>query len=316
MKIDKRTSLILALFLLMLSFNATVQAQRDYIPSYRVAHDLPYDSRFPRQVVDVFLPDNDSRLTIEGYPILFMIHGGGYVAGSKDIMTPTADYFAAEGYAAVTPNYRLGVHPIPIEDLACALAWTISNADLYNFDLSRLVLLGESAGGNAAALISAHDDLARFTTHCPSHLPDKVTFAAVVPYYMYADMSTCGGACFLLKQATSLYLGEPVMSFTSDEMRNIWGDASPLVWIDGSEPPTLVIHGQQDNIVPITETEHYVEVLSAAGIAVETLYIPNAMHGFVERLTNEPAQIANLAVLQFLNRVLNTDQTSLVVHTP
>lgn len=304
---NKRTSLILFFCLLVLSISATTHAQRDYISSHRVAQDLPYDSRFPRQVVDVFLPDNDSRLTNNGYPVLFMIHGGGYVAGSKDIMTPTADYFAAEGYASVTPNYRLVSHPGPIEDLACALAWTISNAETYNFDLSRLVLLGESAGGNAAALISAHDDLARFTTNCPSHLPDKVTFAAVVPYYMYADMSTCEAACFLLKQATSLYLGEQVTSFSPDEMRDIWGDASPLVWIDGSEPPTLVIHGQEDNIVPITETKHYVEVLSAAGIPVETLYIPDAMHGFVERLSNEPAQIAHQAVLQFLNRVLNSE---------
>lgn len=295
--------------LLLLCINLTTYAQRTYSPAYRVAQDLPYDVRFPMQVVDVYLPTSTQRLTEDGYPVLFMIHGGGYVAGSKEIMTQTADYFAAEGFAAVTPNYRLGVHPTPIEDLACALAWTISNAELYHFDLSRLVLLGESAGGNAAALISAHDNLSRFTTECPSHLPDKVTFAAVVPYYMYGDMRTCGTACFLLKQATSLYLNQPLLSYPSEQFPALWGDASPLVWIDGSEPPTFLIHGEQDIIVPITETEYYAEVLSSAGIAVEKLYIPDAMHGFIERLTNEPAQIAHRAVVQFLNRILDDDQT-------
>ncbi len=302
MTIKRQLPVILLGLMLIVGFSA--HAQRDYLPSYRVAQDLAYNSRYPKQVVDVFLPDGDSRLTDSGYPVIFMIHGGGYVTGSKAIMTPIADYFAGEGFAAVTPNYRLGTRPGPIEDLACALAWTISNADVYNFDLSRLVILGESAGGNAAALISAHDDLARFTTDCPSHLPSRVEFAAVIPYYMYGDMTTCEAACILLKQATSFYLGEPILSYTPNQMRDIWGDTSPLVWIDGSEAPTMVIHGQQDDIVPISEAEHYVEVLSAAGIPVETVYIPDAMHGFIERLTTEPSRIAREAVLAFLNRVL------------
>jgi len=305
MRIKKRASGLILLSLLWGVVSVSAHAQRDYLPSHRVAQDLAYDSRFPTQVVDVFLPDSNARLTDSGYPVIFMIHGGGYVAGSKDIMTPIADYFAGEGFAAVTPNYRLEARPGPIEDLACALAWTIANADLYDFDLSRLVILGESAGGNAAALISAHDDLARFTTNCPTQLPSRVEFAAVVPYYMYGDMTTCAAACLLLKQATSFYLGEPIFSYTSDQLRDIWGDASPLVWIDGSEAPTMVIHGQGDKIVPISETEHYVAVLSAAGISVETLYIPDAMHGFIEKLTTEPSRIAREAVLAFLNRVLD-----------
>lgn len=307
METNRRIVTLILFCLLMLSVSITANATangRDYAPSHRVAQDLPYDTRFPRQVVDVFLPNNTARLTDNGYPVLFMIHGGGYVTGSKDIMTPTADYFAGEGFAAVTPNYRLGTYPAPIEDLACALAWTISNAETYEFDLTRLVILGESAGGNAAALMSAHDDLVRFTTDCPSNLPDKVTFAAVVPYYMYGDMSTCGTSCVLLKQATSFYLGESLMSYSAEEFPDLWGDASPLVWIDGSEAPTLVIHGEKDRIVPITETKHYVDVLLASGITVETLYLPEAMHGFVESFTNEAAQTANQAVLQFLNRVL------------
>lgn len=298
----KRLGVLLALLVIA----GTVQAQWwSYEPSLRVLADIAYAPTYPRQALDVFLPTDESRLTEAGYPVLFMIHGGGYVAGTKDIMTPIADYFAGQGYAAVTPNYRLGTHPGPIQDLTCALAWVYANAADYRFDLSRLVLLGESAGGNAAALLGAHDDLSRFIADdCPNALPDETAFAAVVPYYMYGDMTTCATACRLLKQATGFYLGQPLFDLTMDELGALWGEASPLVWLDGTEPPTLVIHGLDDNIVPVSESELYVERLSEKGVTVETVYIPDAEHGFIERLDTDPSRIAREAVIAFLDRIL------------
>ncbi|MCU0465693.1 MAG: alpha/beta hydrolase [Anaerolineae bacterium] len=298
----KRFGVLLALLVI----GATVQAQWwSYEPALRTSQGVAYAPTYQRQILDVFLPTDDSRLTEAGYPVLFMIHGGGYVAGSKDIMAPVADYFAGQGYAAVTPNYRLGMHPAPIQDLTCALAWVYANAADYRFDLSRLVILGESAGGNAAALLGAHDDLARFIADdCLNSLPDETTFAAVIPYYMYGDMTTCGAACRLLKQATSFYLGQPLYELTMEELRALWGEASPLVWLDGTEPPTLVIHGLDDDIVPLSESELYVERLSEQGVTVETVYIPDAKHGFIERLDTAPSRIAREAVVAFLDRIL------------
>jgi acetyl esterase/lipase len=301
---SSRFALLSAVLMMALTVGWAVAQPAREVP-YRAAQDLAYDSRFPRQVLDVFLPEDDSRLTEAGYPVVFLIHGGGYVTGSKEVMHPIAEALAAQGYAAVAPNYRLGAYPAPIEDLVCALGWMASVADTYRFDLDRLVLLGESAGGNAAALLGAHDDLAHFVGGCLHPLPAAQPFAAIVSYYMYADMTTCRTGCRLLKQVTAFYLGQPLGSATMDELRDLWGEASPLVWLDGSEPPTLLIHGVEDNIVPVSESEQYASALSDVGVTVETVYLAETGHGFIKDPDVEATQQALTAVLGFLERILS-----------
>lgn len=259
----------------------------------------------PRLVLDVYLPAEQPQDT--ALPVLFMIHGGGYVAGRKEILAPYAAYFAERGYAVVAPQYRLApihAYPIPIGDITCALAWTAANPQRYPFDTSRMAIIGESAGGNAAALLAAHDDLPSLLDDCPYALPDGFAFRAAVTYYMYGDLTTCETRCGLLKRVTGAYLGVNLLELSPSQLKVAWADASPLAWIDGSEPPTLVIHGMADDIIPISESKHYAEALAGVGIAVEALYPDGAPHGFIEKFAVTGSIEARDAVEAFLARVL------------
>jgi acetyl esterase/lipase len=252
-----------------------------------------------RQFVEVYLPD----ATSDAMAIVFLIHGGGYVAGEVDNQEPYAEFLAENGLAVVAPEYRLAPnnpYPDPIDDLFCALAWMTSNAEEFGFDLTRVVLVGESAGGNAAALLSAHDDPSQHLTGCAYALPDDFATSAVVTYYMYGDMSTCARRCGLLRRATGLYLGQPLIDLSAGELTEAWGDASPLVWIDAEDPPVLAIHGLLDDVVPPSETELYAERLQEAGVPVETLYLKTSPHGFNEKFNIPGSFEARDATLRFI----------------
>lgn len=254
----------------------------------------------PRQTLDLYLPvDQDQPLSV-----LFMIHGGGYIFGSKTMLAPYAEYFVGLGYAVIVPNYRLAPdepYPIPLQDLFCALAWTYREASTYGLDRTRVSLIGESAGGNAAAMLASVDDPNAFLNGCAYPFDPDDRPQALITYYLYSDLSTCPeNACGLVRYASGLYLETDLTDLHEDELRAAWGDASPLRWLTGDEPPTLVIHGLADTIVPYSESIAWAEALESYQIPVETLLIPDAPHGFIEKFRVTGSIEARDAVEAFL----------------
>jgi acetyl esterase/lipase len=132
----------------------------------KVSRDLTYyevenDPAPDRHRLDVFQPKG-----LTACPVLFFVHGGGWVIGQKD------DYFGILGYGTIArclarrgllvvlPNYRLspGVrHPEHIKDVARAFAWTCRNAAKYGGDPARIIVCGHSAGGHLAALLATDE---------------------------------------------------------------------------------------------------------------------------------------------------------------
>lgn len=88
-----------------------------------------------------------------------MIHGGGWVAGTKEQGVLYLVPFLQMGFSVVNVEYRLGkvsLAPAAVEDCLCALHWIGRHAKQYSFDLSKVVVTGGSAGGHPA-LTTAHD---------------------------------------------------------------------------------------------------------------------------------------------------------------
>jgi len=288
------------LLLCIVLFTIPTLAQDDNL-STRV--NIPYnDDGNPRQVLDLHRPDDVD----EPLPVIFMVHGGGFVFGSQEMLFDVARRYAGMGYAVVTPTYRLApinTYPAAIEDVFCALAWTFENADEFNVDLSRLVLVGESAGANAAAIIATVADPSPYLTDCPYALPDDYTIQGVVAVYLPVDLSTCD--CDPARGLASLYLGIDNDDWEQAEnLRDLWAEASPLAHLDEDDPPFILIHGTDDSFVPYSESELFVETYQALGGEVELFPIEGADHGYFDRVRSRPARETYAIIDAWLQDVL------------
>lgn len=101
----------------------------------------------PAHRLDVFRPIRQDCLR----PVIMYIHGGGFTMCSKDTHQGIGQIYAANGYVVFSVNYRLAPkykYPAAIEDVALAYQWIVENAKTYGGDAERMIVGGESAGGN------------------------------------------------------------------------------------------------------------------------------------------------------------------------
>lgn len=265
--------------------------------------DIPYVANGDeRQRLDLYLPMDDTLPTAT----IILIHGGGYVGGDKAQMRRTAEHFREQGYAVMTPGYRLApehTFPAALSDIFCATAWLYAHAEAYHLNTENIVLMGESAGANAAALLAAIDDPTPYLQGCAYTLPQNYTFAGVIAYYMPVDLSTCG--CRVAKRMAAAYLGTEIDFSQEAQVRTAWADASPLAAIDGSEPPFLLIHGTADSFVPASESRYFVAQTEDM-LDVTLVTLDDAQHGFLPPF-GEAMRQSLPVVHTFLERILLND---------
>ena len=134
---------------------------------YRVVPNVTYltaegqDNR-----VDLYLPQNADAPT----PVLMYIHGGGWRGGSKESSVLRILPYLEMGWAVVNVQYRLtrvSQAPAAVEDCLCALRWIIRNAEEHNFDTSRIVVTGQSAGGHLTLTTGMTAASAGLDRRCP-----------------------------------------------------------------------------------------------------------------------------------------------------
>ena len=116
--------------------------------------DIVYDESAP----DICKLDT-YRVAREGkYPVLFYIHGGGFVAGDKKYRRALSRWSANQGYFVVNVNYGLGpdcLFPEPLRQIVRAFNWVEKHAEELNLDTDRMIVSGDSAGGQLACLMLA-----------------------------------------------------------------------------------------------------------------------------------------------------------------
>lgn len=108
--------------------------------------------------LDIYTPKNASNL-----PVIMMIHGGGWRRGDKSndfSGRNLAEIYCREGFIFVSINYRLipaGKHPANVQDIAKAVAWVHDHIEEYGGSRARINIMGHSAGGHLAALMSTNE---------------------------------------------------------------------------------------------------------------------------------------------------------------
>src|SRR5215472_3516321 len=117
-------------------------------------------------------------------PTLIYIHGGGWVGGSKEGSLMSLLPWFEMGWNVVNVEYRLGrvsLAPAAVEDCLCALRYVAAHSKAYDFDVARLVVTGESAGGHLSLTTGMIPESAGLDRQCPGVPLPKV--AAIVNFY-------------------------------------------------------------------------------------------------------------------------------------
>ena len=237
---------------------------------FELSRNVPYiTDGHPEQNLDIYLPASGDG----PFPILLLIHGGG---GDKRDLDHWARHFAEHGYAAVSINYRdinQFDYPLPVQDAFCALAWIHAKADEYGFDPRRIVALGHSAGGTLTALLGTVDDPNLFTQACPHQLPEADWIQGAIPFTGIFDYARALQFSPERRSRLEDYLGGDL-----DQAAETWAEASATTWVDGSEPPFLLIHGLDDSTIEPEQSIYLAETLERAGVDVELLLLPDTDH--------------------------------------
>jgi acetyl esterase/lipase len=127
----------------------------DLPPGARVERDIAYGS-YPAQKLDLYLPPSEGRA-----PIIVIVHGGAWIMGDKGnsaVVANKVKHWLPRGYIVVSPNYRMGRPPNPLqqaEDAGRALAFVQAHAATWGGDGSRVVLIGHSSGAHLVMLLTA-----------------------------------------------------------------------------------------------------------------------------------------------------------------
>ena len=237
----------------------------------QVISGIPYVTEGnPLQVLDIYLPKGGS----QAFPSLMILHGSG---SDKSDWSVTADDLANEGYAVVAINYREAPqfpYRASIQDAFCALAWLHANSSRYGLDPQRVVVMGYSLGGTLASLIGTVDDPALFMEDCPHSLPEKNWVSGIISAAGMLDLIQAAASSTATHDLLVQVLGaEP------QEAPETWAQSSPIEWVEGSEPPFLIVQGLKDEKVNPEQARSVAARLQQAGIEVDLVLIPEAFHG-------------------------------------
>lgn len=200
---------------------------------------------------------------------ILLIHGGGWSQGDRSQLKGYGVLLGRRGYTCIASEYRLtgeALWPAQIEDVKCAIRYVRANAAQFGIDPDRLVISGNSAGGHLSLMAGGAGGVDGFEGS-GGHADTSSNVAAVISFYPPTGLErrSWGGLPALFGK------GAPEATLRG---------ASPLTYATSSFPPTLLIHGNKDEVVPEAEATRMYEALNAAGVPVELHMFAGQPHGF------------------------------------
>ena len=219
-----------------------------------------------QQRLDVYLPEARNEKT----RLLVIIHGGGWTAGDKSDF----DSYIAEfkkrlpGYAFANLNYRLATtagnyFPAQEEDIMSAITYLKSKTADYNISTD-FVFLGISAGAHLALLQGyKHSDI----------LQPK----GIVSFFGPVDLEQL----YVNSDQSIPVVLHNIMNATLQENPNLFKEASPINYVTSSSAPTLMLHGDKDNLVPLEQAQMLQNKLIDLGVMNKLVVYSGQGHGWI-----------------------------------
>ncbi len=232
------------------------------------------------------------------YPVLAMIHGGGWRMGDKrndSMVRYKVPYFVTRGYVYISINYRLSrnpqvKHPDHIDDVALAIAWIHNHVAKYGGDPNQLFVMGHSAGAHLAALIATdHRKLEKLGKSIK--IIKGVVCLDGAGYDVPAQMKSANIGPLL----RLMYRG----AFGNNEKG--WIAASPRYHVAKGKgiAPTLVFYTAR---APAERaSKDFVRALNAAGVPARVVHAADKNHAEINRCIGQRGDPYTKIIMRFLN---------------
>lgn len=237
-------------------------------------------------------------------PVVVYVHGGGWTSGDKSSGEGSRylPVLAERGYLGVAVNYRLAPEhkfPAQIEDVKCAIRFLRAHAAEYGLDPNRIGAMGGSAGGHLVSLLGLTDTSAGWDTS-GGYTDQSSRVQAVVDMFGPSDLTQeFDGADDRIERQ--------VFGVT-DKSSPILAQASPVTHVSSDDPPFLLLHGEQDDLVPPSQSQELYDRLTAAGVPATLVMVRNAGHSFapVGGAISPTHEEIEATILAFFDETLRT----------
>lgn len=207
----------------------------------------------------------------EKAPAILLIHGGGWISGSKENQRIMAQHLAENGFVGITVAYRLSqeaVYPAGVIDLKDAIRWIKSNAKTYNIDSDKIAVLGTSAGAQLATLVGVTPNSEVYNEQnkeISSEVQAIVNVDGIVSF-IHAEASAEGEIAGLWLDGSRT--GNP---------KN-WKEVSPLEYVGENTPPTLFINSSMPRFH--AGRDDMIKIMDEYGIYSEVHTLKDSPHSF------------------------------------
>lgn len=261
-----------------------------YSPMVRI-DTMTYAIRSGKNLgLDLYRPANPRGTTL---PLVVMIHGGSWRGGSQRDLPDLNRYLAARGYAVAAVSYRFAPanpHPAASKDVHAAIQFLKSNASRLGIDATRIALIGRSAGGQLALLEG-------YTGGDPAIRGVAALYAPSDQVFGYENPSNP-------RVINSTQILVDYLAGNPKTKPDAYRSASPINFVNGSTVPTLLIHGDKDELVWVRQSERLDAKLTAAHRPHFFLRLPWATHGCDYNFDGPCGQISTYAIEVFLGEVM------------
>jgi acetyl esterase/lipase len=249
--------------------------------------DVAYADLHELQALDIRTPKGKDG----PFPVLIWIHGGAWKQGTKNSIPTWLQQIAAGDYAIASIDYRFSDNdwPASAADARASIRWLRAHASEYNLNPDQFGLLGSSAGGHLSGLVAVSADAEVLNgEEALGNWEVSGAVQAAAPFYGPHDLanldpdralSNCPDDKEMVHDepdTPETLLLDCAPSYSS--CPDLSAEASPISYVDDSDPPTFLVHGLEDCTIAPNQSVRMAQALQKVGVPTYLALVPEAGH--------------------------------------
>lgn len=256
------------------------ESLKDAFPEGTTFHqNIPYaHDTLKKHLLDIYYPKNAKG----NAPLVIWVHGGGWMQNDKyadmSYMKNTIRTLLEKGYALASIDYRHSTtakFPAQIQDCNQAVDFLYQHAAEYKVDKNKFVLMGFSAGGHLASLLALSGN---------STIPDFYYDKKKPAFKIKAVLDFYGPSNFIMFYSTATDVdaaADPIsvlIGASPLKRPDLSAQASPITYVDKNDPPFLIVHGEKDESVPVSQSLLLKSAFDLNHVKSQIIVVKNAPH--------------------------------------